>query len=177
MTITMDPITKQCIDSVIELLAWENRREGESQGLYKKYEKIYKQIQQELGDFLRVSLLKRYEALMEDEILFFDPYEAYLAGRELKLDGETDRNAAYEWYALQIRKSEEYRKINEERNEIFGRIMDLLVLEELQDKMYKLGKLYSALYATNKRKLQIFFDLGFECCFTYPEDLTLFEIF
>lgn len=177
MTNCIDPIAKQCIDSITELLSIENRREINNQGLYKKYEKIYKQIQQELGDFLGISLLKRYEALMEEEILFFDPYETYLAGRELKLDGEIDRNEAYDWYVFQIRKSEEYRQLNKERNEIFGKIMDLLVTEEMKDEMYKLCKLHSVIYATNKRKLRVFFDLGFESCFIYPDDISLWELF
>ncbi len=173
----LDRTTRQCINGVIELLAQENRAECEARGLPQEYERLFHRIEKVLDDPLGKSLLKQYEAMLEEEILFFDPYETYQAGKNLKLDGETDKKEAYQWYASKLRNSEEYQTINKERNQVFGRIIDQLIINELQDDMYRLNRLHTILYAVNKRKLHLFFELGFECCFTYPEDIRLKDDF
>lgn len=160
---------QKCISALAELIKQENRIAGEVRDLVEEHKRLWQKIQEELGSDV---MLLEYAALTDTEIAFFDPNKAYLVGRLAKLDGVA-KEAAYVMHIEDIKKEEEYNETRVALNSLFERILQLLHTEIRKDDMYRLDVLHNMIYGAIKRKLYIFFNLGFDCCIVEPEEIGL----
>ena len=155
---------KECIDHLKELIMEENREENAHLGSYDLYETYCSQIVKALFDGMGKALWQSYQNMRTEEADFFDPYEAYLAGREAKLDGEMNTDIAYKFYLEKIKSSERYGKLKKGQEVIFKDLQQYLASDYLRDRLSKVDQLYKRLYAPFEKNLWIFFNLGYDCC-------------
>ena len=162
--IELDDTAKACIDCLKELIMKENREENAHLGTYDLYETYCSQIEKALFDGMGKALWQSYQNMRTEESDFFDPYEAYLAGREAKLDGEMNTDIAYKFYLEKIKNSERYQKFKKGEEVIFKDLSHYLASDYLRDRLSKVDQLYKRLYAPFEKNLWIFFNLGYDCC-------------
>ncbi len=162
--INLSPTTTECIDYLMRLLTEENQKENENLGVYDLYNAHCALLEQAFISEEQKTFWENLKKFQEQEASFFNPHKAYVAGREAKLDGETDKNIAYKFYIEKIKKDEEYLNTKNLQNEIFNELLDSLNLEALRDKLYAVDQLYKRLYAPIEKNLWIFFNLGYDCC-------------
>ena len=158
--IKLSSTAKECIDRLKELIMEEN----EHLGSYDLYDTYCKQLEKALTDEMRVVLWQSYQNMRVEEADFFDPHEAYIAGREAKLDGEMNTDIAYKFYQEKIKSSERYQEFKRGQELIFTDLHHCLETEYLQDRLAKVDQLYKRLYAPFEKNLWIFFNLGYDCC-------------
>ncbi len=170
------------IESLADDVVWRNLIEANEYGLDLQYDTLFEQIKRALGDVPGIRLLRRYEKLLDDDVLFYNPYDAYLAGREygitLRFDNLIPRDKLYQCYIKRIRETPEYKKTIGEQQVLFEQIMDLLkVNEDWQMTFISWGQLHSDIYGIMKKKLRIFFDLGYEGCCNLTDYHCMAKIF
>lgn len=159
----------RCIANLAELIKQENRSVGEARDLVEEHKRLWRKIREVLGSDV---MLLEYAAFTDTEISFFDPNKAYLAGRLAKLDSVA-KEEAYVMHIEDIKKGETYNEARVALNSLFERILQLLHTEIRKDDMYRLDVLHNMIYGAIKRKLYIFFNLGFDCCIVEPEEIGL----
>ena len=160
----LSPTARECIDRLMDLVLEENKKENEHRGSCELYEAYCSQLEKAFVSEEQVSLWESYQKFRAQEAAFFDPPKAYVAGREAKLDGETEKSIAYRFYLKKIKNDESYRNFKAMQNDIFSELLDSLRLDSLRDKLYKVDQLYKGLYAPFEKYLWIFFNLGYDCC-------------
>ena len=153
-------------DSLIE----ENQEYIKKRSLDKKYRDLYLKLEQALEKLSEASLLKKYEGLLENQIAFYDPYQAYLAGEKLRQATVLDKEKAYTYHLSQIRKKVEYLAVSSEIKKLFERITEMLKTEELRLSFCNLTQLHNSIYGITQKKLKVFFDLGFAGNITFLDD-------
>lgn len=160
----LSPTTRECIDRLMDLVIEENKKENEHRGSYELYDAYCSQLEKAFISEEQVSLWESYQKFRVQETRFFDPPKAYVAGREAKLDGETEKSIAYRFYLEKIKNDESYKNLKDLQNNIFSELLDSLKLDVLRDKLYQVDQLYKRLYAPFEKNLWIFFNLGYDCC-------------
>ena len=163
--ITIDEQAEEIIARVSDHLKTTTKKEANKRGLLAEYQALYKK----LSDRLKVaalegdSILLSYCSFTDAEISFFKPRDAYLAGCKAKLNGDCDVELAYAEYLRTIEENPAYREAQAQLNGNFDRIIDALGTDYLKDDMYRLDLLWNLFTGYNKRKLHVFFYLGYEC--------------
>ena len=155
---------KKCIDHLKELIMEENHQENERLCSYDLYATYCKQLEKAIPNDTETALWRTYRNMQKEEADFFDPHEAYLAGREAKLDGEMDKNISYKFYISDIKNSERYRQFKKNQEFIFTDLLHALETEYHRERLFKIDQLYKRLYAPFEKNLWIFFNLGYDCC-------------
>ncbi len=167
----IDQLARECIVSLVELVKQANHTAGENRGLIAEHKRLWEKI---TGALDSDTLLLQYAVLTDKEISFFDPQEAYLAGCEAKLDGVA-KEEAYVAHIEAIKKENEYNDTRVALNSLFEQILHLLLTETLREDMYRLDVLHNMIYGAVKRKLYLFFNLGFDCCIVEPREMGLMK--
>lgn len=160
----LNDTAKACIDHLKELIMEENKLENDHLGSYELYDAYCKQLEKSFTSEMAVVLWETYQNMRIEETDFFDPYEAYIAGREAKLDGEMNTDIAYKFYLEKIKGSERYLDFKKGQELIFTDLRHCLSSEYLQDRLAKLDQIYKRLYAPVEKYLWIFFNLGYDYC-------------
>ena len=155
---------KASIDHLKELIMEENKLENKHLGSYDLYDTYCRQLQKALTDEMGVVLWQSYQNMRVEEADFFDPHEAYIAGREAKLDGEMDKNISYKFYISDIKNNERYQEFKKSQEFIFTDLLHALETEYHRERLFKIDQLYKRLYAPFEKNLWIFFNLGYDCC-------------
>lgn len=164
--ITLDKQEEEIIARVSDHINTTTREEANRRRLFAEHQELYRKLCQELKDATLEGdiILLSYFALTETELSFFQPREAYLAGRKAKLDGDCDVELAYAQYLRTIEENPAYRNAQFEANNNFTRIINALRTDRLRDDMFRFDTLNNMFAGYNKRKLHVFFYLGYECC-------------
>ena len=160
----LSPVTRECIDRLMDLILEENKKENDHLGSYDLYNAYCSQLEKAFISEEQKSLWQNYKNCHAQEADYFAPPKAYVAGRDAKLDGEMDKSIAYRFYLEKIKNDESYQNLKELQNAIFNDLIHSLKLDSLQDKLSKVDQLYKRLYAPFEKYLWIFFNLGYDCC-------------
>lgn len=162
--IDLSPTTRECIDCLMKLIIEENRKENEHRGSYDLYKAYCNQLESAFISKEQVELWEKYKQFRAQETDYFDPPKAYIAGRDAKLDGETEKNIAYRFYLEKIKTDTSYTNFKTMQNEFFDQLLASLKVDFLRDKLCAIDQMYKRLYAPFEKNLWIFFNLGYDCC-------------
>lgn len=162
--LNLSPTTKECIECLMKLITEENQKENENRGSYELYNAHCALLEQAFFSEEQKTFWENYKKFQEQEASFFDPFKAYVSGREAKLNGEMKKDIAYQRYLEKIKSDKEYKNTKDLQNDIFNELLEDLPLDSLQDKLYAVDRLYKQLYAPFEKNLWIFFNLGYDCC-------------
>lgn len=162
----LESYIKWNIGHLAQCMVEENRTYIESGYIQAQYNRIFHQLVKAMGDLPNARLLKEYEALLIKEDNFFDPYEAYLAGGKYRRLLVISNKEAYGYYLSDIRKKDEYQNAKRDSEQLFYRIMSVLKTEELRSSFIELTQLYGNVHGILRKKIKVFFDLGFDGAIT-----------
>lgn len=154
----------------------ENRIYVLGRSIQERYDSLFHQLVKAMGDLPGARLLKEYELLLMKENEFYDPYGAYLAGRQSRELVCFGKDESYGYYLKEIRESTDYQSIIAESSQLFDRIMGILKTEELQLAFIELIQLHANIYGILRKKMKIFFELGFDSAITFLDHNALANI-
>lgn len=153
----------------INLVVWENIIVVDRLGKYTEYKKSFRLIADALGDVPGVKLLKRFEAIMNRQVRFYDPYRAFFDGHEHKKAIMIGQEEGFSAHLSAIENAPEYLANEKAYQEQFDKLMELLKTEEWRLALCRLTQLHGDIYGIIKKKLQMFYDMGFESAITIEE--------
>lgn len=155
--------SKNAIEALQDLLMANRQHFDSMHGLYKESKQLSYQLKRELTLHGYPDYVSQYRLITAQEIRFWDPYHAYISGRNMRLRGEDSNSCAYEQYLKDTSKVPAYLNIEKEKLTLFFYMIDALPNKEMRKKVRRFHQLYSYLHLSVKENIKLFFDLGFAC--------------